>query len=77
VTETAIKRDSAEPELDEELLAEAMRGVGSSSRNETMNAVLRDYVMRQRLRRREARERLQRMADEGHLDFSRLDELDQ
>lgn len=75
VTEIAAKNDS-EPDVDEELLAEAMRGVGTSSRNETLNAALRYYVETKRARRRHALEDLQRMADEGVFDFSRLDELD-
>jgi Arc/MetJ family transcription regulator len=69
-------RSNVEPEVDEELLAEAMRGLGTSSRNETLNAVLQQFVEAKRARRREALENLQRMADEGVFDFSRLDELD-
>ncbi len=75
MTETAIKKDS-EPGIDEELLAEAARGLGTSSRNETLNAALRHYVEYKRARRREAMANMRRMADEGLLDFSALDEAD-
>jgi Arc/MetJ family transcription regulator len=74
--ETTTRQDS-EPEVDEELLAEAMRSAGTSSLNETLNTALRFYVEAKRAQRRQALENLQRMADEGVFDFSRLEELDQ
>jgi Arc/MetJ family transcription regulator len=75
MTETIVHKGS-ESEIDEDLLAEAQRGLGTSSRNETVNAALREYVMQKRARRREALAELRRMSDEGVFDYSRLDELD-
>jgi Arc/MetJ family transcription regulator len=66
-----------EPEIDEELLAEAMRGAATCSRNEAVNAALRHYVEAKRARRREALAEVRRMADDGAFDFARLEELDQ
>ncbi|MET7400685.1 type II toxin-antitoxin system VapB family antitoxin [Dactylosporangium sp. NPDC005572] len=73
--ETPAMQD--EPPIDEELLAEAGRGLGVTSRNEILNGVLREYVERKRLQRREALERVQKLADEGAFDFDRIDEVDQ
>jgi Arc/MetJ family transcription regulator len=75
VTDTAIKKDF-EPEIDEELLTEAQRQLGLSSRNEAINAGLLRVVTEERARRRQALERLQRMSDEGLFDYSALDEAD-
>ena len=65
-----------EPAIDEELLAEAMRGLGTSSRNEAFNALVHDYVMKQRERRLAAWDRLQQKADEGSLDLDAIDKAD-
>ena len=75
MTETVIRAD-AEPEIDEELLAEAQRGLGTSSPNETVNAALREYVEAKREQRRRAREELRRMSEEGLFDYGALDEAD-
>ena len=72
-TEAAAEEDVA---IDEELLEEAQRHLGTSSRNEAINAALREFVDQQRARRRRALENLQRMADEGVFDDSRLGEVD-
>lgn len=76
MTKTAVKPD-AEPEIDEELLAEAQRQLGLTSRNQALNAALRRLVEEERARRRQALERVQRMSDEGLFDYSALDEADQ
>ena len=75
MTETTMER-RIEAEIDEELLAEAQRGLGTSSRNETINALLRQYVEEKRERRREALAELRRMSDEGLFDYDALDEVD-
>ena len=75
MTDTTLKAD-AEPEIDEELLAEAMRGTGTTSRNETLNIALREYVMAKRAIRRQALENVRRMSDEGAFDWDALDEAD-
>jgi Arc/MetJ family transcription regulator len=76
MTETVIRTD-AEPEIDEELLAEAQRQLGLTSRNEALNAGLRRVVEQERARRRAALERMQQMSDEGLFDYSALDEVDE
>ena len=76
MTETVIRTDQ-EPELDEALLEEAMRGIGSSSRNATLNEVLREYVEAKRDERAEALRYLRRMADEGRVDFAAIEALDE
>ncbi|GGM60354.1 type II toxin-antitoxin system VapB family antitoxin [Dactylosporangium sucinum] len=73
--ETPDEQD--EPPIDEELLAEAGRGLGTTSRNEIINGALREYVERKRTQRSEALERVQELADEGAFDFDRIDEVDQ
>ena len=75
MTETAIRPDTG-PEIDEELLAEAMRGAGTSWRNEAINEALRAYVEAKREIRRQAREELRRMSDEGAFTYDALDEVD-
>ena len=75
MTETVVS-SGIEPHLDEELLAEAMRGTGTSTRHETINVVLREFVEERRARRRAALDRLRRMSDEGVFDYSALDEAD-
>jgi Arc/MetJ family transcription regulator len=75
VTETVIRAD-AEPDIDEELLAEAQRQLGLSSRNETLNAGLRRVVEQERARRREALAELRRMSKEGLFNYGALEEAD-
>jgi Arc/MetJ family transcription regulator len=81
MTETVIKADAEtaagdEPAIDEEPLDEAQRHLGTTSRNEAINAALRDFVDQQRARRRAALEDLQRMSDEGVFNYDALDEVD-
>jgi hypothetical protein len=89
MTETPVKTDiqpnpdiqpnteaGPEPELDEEILAEVMRGLGTSLRNEAINTALQAYAETKRKDRRQAREELRRMSDEGAFDYSALDEVD-
>ena len=75
VTETVVRAE-AEPGIDEELLAEAQRGLGTSSRNATLNAALREYVEAKRERRRKAYDNVQRMAADGEIDFEAIAEAD-
>jgi Arc/MetJ family transcription regulator len=85
MTETAVRMGVDEPAdaqardeepIDEELVEEAARGLGTEGRNATINAAVRDYVERKRASRRAALERVQRMADEGLLDFDAVERLD-
>ena len=73
MTET-VMRTETEPDIDEDLLVEAQRGLGTSSRNATLNAVLREYVEAKRERRPRAYDEVQRMAAEGAIDFSAIEE---
>jgi Arc/MetJ family transcription regulator len=75
MTETVVHKGS-EPELDEDLLAEAQRGLGTTSQNETLNAVLWEYVVAKRERRLAALNRLRQMSDEGLFNYGALDEAD-
>jgi Arc/MetJ family transcription regulator len=75
MTETAVKSNT-DPEIDEELLAEAKRHLGTGLNNEAMNIALRELVCDRRARRLRAFDDLQRMADEGAFDFDALEEAD-
>jgi Arc/MetJ family transcription regulator len=74
MTDVITKPDSEE--IDEELLIEAQRQLEVSSPNAAINEALRRVVEEERARRRRALERTQQMADEGLLDFSKLDDID-
>jgi hypothetical protein len=78
--ETAVTDLATNPitiaDIDEELLFEAQRQLNGASRSEALNEGLRLLVEQRRARRLRALERTQQMADEGLLDFSKLDELD-
>jgi len=50
--------------------------MGASSRNETLNILLREYVEAKREARRQAREELRRMSAEGLFNYDALDEAD-
>jgi Arc/MetJ family transcription regulator len=63
-------------DVDEELLAEAKTALGTSTKKDTVNRALRFAVEETRGRRERALAQLQQIADEGGLDFDRLDELD-
>jgi putative antitoxin of VapBC-like toxin-antitoxin system len=63
-------------EIDEGLLTEAQNQLGGASPGEALNEGLRLLVEQRRARRLRALERTQQMADEGLLDFSKLDHLD-
>jgi len=65
-----------EPDLDEDILAEVMRGLDTSSRHEAINAALTALAEAKREVRRQAREELRRMSDEGAFDYAALDEVD-
>ncbi|WP_446224161.1 type II toxin-antitoxin system VapB family antitoxin [Nocardia sp. IBHARD005] len=53
-------------DLDDEALAEAMRLMGSTTKKDTVNAALRDYV--ERVRRVEAAQRLFERGQRGDFD---------
>ncbi|WP_280341741.1 type II toxin-antitoxin system VapB family antitoxin [Nocardia neocaledoniensis] len=53
-------------DLDDEALSEAMRLMGSTTKKDTVNAALRDYV--QRVRRVEAAQRLFERGQRGEFD---------
>jgi Arc/MetJ family transcription regulator len=74
MTDVITRPDSEE--IDEELLIEAQRQLEVSSPNAAINEALRRVVEAERARRRQALERTQQMADDGLLDFSKLDDLD-
>jgi Arc/MetJ family transcription regulator len=81
MTETVIKAETEppaaeEPAIDEEMLAEAQRHLNGASPNEAINEALREFIEGWRGRRRRALEELQRLADEGAFDDSRLSEVD-
>ena len=63
-------------DVDEDLLAEATTALGTATKKETVNEALRKVVDESRERRAQALEDLQRIADEGGLNFDLLDELD-
>lgn len=75
MTDTSLKKDT-EPELDEELLEEAIRQVGAQSRNEALNIALRELVVAKRAIRRQALEEVRRMSREGAFNYELLEELD-
>lgn len=75
MTDTSLRKD-AEPELDEELLDEAMRHVGATSRNEALNIALRELVMAKRAIRRRALENVRRKSAEGLYDWDAIEEAD-
>ncbi|MGW1073377.1 type II toxin-antitoxin system VapB family antitoxin [Streptomyces sp. NPDC002537] len=53
-------------DLDDEALAEAMRLMGASTKKETVNAALRDYVAR--VKRLEAAEKLAERGERGEFE---------
>lgn len=63
-------------DVDEELLAEAMTALGTSTKKDTVNRALQFAVEETRARREKALAELQSIADDGGFDFDRLDELD-
>jgi len=64
-------------DIDEDLLSEAGSALGTSTKKDTVTQALQLAVMTMRDRRRQAREDLQRIADEGGFDFDRIAELDE
>jgi Arc/MetJ family transcription regulator len=64
-------------DIDDDLLAEATRALGTTTKKDTVNEALRRAVEDSRERRRLAREDLQRMADEGLIDFDKIAVLDE
>jgi Arc/MetJ family transcription regulator len=64
-------------DIDNELLDEATRALGTTTKKDTVNEALRQAVETSRGRRRLALEDLQRVADEGGFDFDRIAELDE
>lgn len=72
---TDLVRDR-EPEVDEALLDEAKRALGTTSTTETINTALRRVVEEKRASRRRALADLQRMSDEGAFNYDVLGDLD-
>jgi Arc/MetJ family transcription regulator len=63
-------------DIDDDLLEEATTALGTATKKETVNEALRRVVEQTRETRRQARENLQRLVEEGGFDFSRIDEID-
>ena len=63
-------------DLDDDLLAEASRTLGTSTKKDTVAKALQQVVDLGRERRREAHERIQQLADEGAFDWDLLPTLD-
>lgn len=55
-------------DLDDEALAEAMRLMGSTTKKDTVNAALRDYVAR--IKRLEAAEKLAERGERGEFEVA-------
>jgi Arc/MetJ family transcription regulator len=72
-----VTKPVSEPEVDQDLLQEAQRQIAAATPNDAINEALRRLVEQERAKRRAALEAARRMADEGLLDFSRLDAADQ
>ncbi|GAA1817092.1 hypothetical protein GCM10009682_42400 [Luedemannella flava] len=64
-------------DIDEDLLAEATRALGTATKKDTVNEALRRAVESSREPRRRALEELQLIADEGGIDFGKIAELDE
>ena len=75
LTDLATRPDT-EPDVDQDLLAEAQRHLAGAWPNAAINEALQYYVEAQRAKRREALERLRQLNDEGAFDYSRLEEAD-
>lgn len=60
-------------DIDEEALAEAARVLGTTTKKDTVNTALREAVAR--LRRLDALNRMQEMADRGDIDLEFFDEM--
>jgi len=71
-----IESDS-DPEIDQELLVEAVRQISAGSPNAAINEALRRLVEEERGKRRAAFDRIQQLVADGALDFSKLDAVDE
>jgi hypothetical protein len=83
VTDLATQPDATprseirvELKVDAELLLEAQRQIGAASPDIAVNEALQRLVDEERAKRDAARVRLQRMYDEGNLDFDALEDVD-
>jgi Arc/MetJ family transcription regulator len=63
-------------DLDDDLLAEASRTLGTATKKDTVSKALQEVVDLGRARRREAHERIQQLADEGAFNWDLLPTLD-
>lgn len=63
-------------DIDDDLLGEAARALGTSTKKDTVTQALQHTVDEARAKRAEALRQLQEMADEGAFHFDRLDDLD-
>ncbi|HKT04587.1 MAG TPA: type II toxin-antitoxin system VapB family antitoxin [Rugosimonospora sp.] len=75
MTETMVKKEAG-TQIDEELLEEARRQLGNVSPEEAINQALHELVENRRDRRGRAYDNLQRIADQGELDFDAIAEAD-
>ena len=64
-------------DVDDDLLAEATVALGTTTKKDTINEALRSVVEASRERRGRGLEDLQRLADEGGIDFDRIAALDE
>ena len=76
MTDLATNPD-AEVVVDPELLEEAQRQISATSPNAAINEALRRLVETERAKRRAAGEALNRMVEDGELDFRALDSIDE
>ena len=76
MTETTTKT-TVEAEYDEDLLEEARRHLGGTSRSEVLNTALRRFVEDEREKRRHARDQVRKMVEDGELDFRPLESVDE
>lgn len=63
-------------DIDDDLLAEAARAFGTSTKKDTVTQALRHAVDDARAERRGARLELEQIADEGGFHFERYEDLD-
>ncbi|MGX6601135.1 type II toxin-antitoxin system VapB family antitoxin [Micromonosporaceae bacterium Da 78-11] len=66
-----------EPEIDEDLLAEAQRQLTAPTANAAINEALRRLVEQERAKRLAALAKLHEMHDEGRFDYSQLDAVEE
>ena len=63
-------------DIDDDLLGEAARALGTNTKKDTVTQALQHTVDEARARRRAARIELEQIADEGGFHFERYEDLD-